>query len=118
MLPLKPFKFQNAIRKWRDTQNGKRKWKGIIYLIKSLQLGWEVVVVDYCDSSFFGVRYKAVLSEDRPGCRQNHVKASFWGVLFLSYIYLVWTVRISRVEAYKTELVGKSVIYVFTLWLP
>ena len=45
MLPLKPIKFQNPIRKWHDTQNGKRKWKGIL---KSLQLGWEVVVVDYC----------------------------------------------------------------------
>ena len=33
MLLLKPFKFQNPIRKWRDTQNGKRKWKGIIYVI-------------------------------------------------------------------------------------
>ena len=33
MLLLKPFKFQNPIRKWRDTGNGKRKWKGITYVI-------------------------------------------------------------------------------------
>ena len=33
MLLLTPFKFQNPIRKWRETRNGKRKWEGITYLI-------------------------------------------------------------------------------------
>ena len=38
-------------------------------------------MVDYCDRSIFGVRYKAVLSEDRLGRGQNHVDslASFRG---------------------------------------
>ena len=29
-------------------------------------------MVDYCDSSFFGVRYRAVLPEDRLQRGQNH----------------------------------------------
>ena len=38
-------------------------------------------MVDYCDRYFFGVRYRAVLSEDRLGRGQNHVDslASFRG---------------------------------------
>ena len=62
MLLLKPFKFQNPM--------GKENGNGLLIsltsrsLLNTLQLGRELVMVDYCDSSFFGVRYRAVLFED------------------------------------------------------
>ena len=74
MLLLKPFKFQNPMGK----ENGNRLLISLTSrsLLNTLQLGWELVVVDYsdyCDSSFLGVRYRAVLSEDRQGCGYKQV---------------------------------------------